>query len=87
MDRYDEDWQEYHCSDCDPSFADEGEESEYDKLYQLMVPVGEPVPDHCPRCGSYLSLLDGDKGLRVANTPAERWAKRREAEAKDEKAD
>jgi len=80
-DRFDEDWQEYHCSDCDPTLGDPDEDSEHDKPYVLMVPEGDPIPDHCPRCGSYLSLLDGEKGLRIANTSAERWAERRRAEA------
>jgi DNA-directed RNA polymerase subunit RPC12/RpoP len=79
-DRYDENWQAYRCSDCDPTIDDEVEE--YKKPYVMLVPEGENVPDHCPRCGSYLSLLDGDKGLCVTNTPGERWQKRREEEAK-----
>jgi NAD-dependent SIR2 family protein deacetylase len=67
VNRYNESWQAYTCSDC---------EEEYDKPYVMVVPEGDPVPEHCPRCGSYLGLCTGDRGLRIANTPAERYAQK-----------
>jgi Zn finger protein HypA/HybF involved in hydrogenase expression len=72
-DRYEENWQSWRCSDCDPEFV----EGYGTKPYVMLVPEGEEVPEHCPRCGSHLSLCDGDKGLRITNTPAERWAAKR----------
>lgn len=77
--RYDEDWQAYACVDCNPEYAASEEEAPYDKPYMILIPEGEPYPDTCPRCGDYLSLVDGDKGLRIANTPAQRWAAQRSA--------
>lgn len=77
-DRYDEDWTAYRCSDCDPTLVfDDPDDpaAEYEQPYVLLVPEGDPTPDFCPRCASYLSLCDGDRGLRIANTPAERWAR------------
>lgn len=77
-DRYDEEWQQYRCSDCDPELADEDEPedpaNQYEKPYVMLVPKGEAKPDLCPRCGSYLSLCEGDTGLHITNTPYERWA-------------
>lgn len=73
-DRLDEEFQLYRCADCDPEHADEGEDRG-DKPYVLLVPMGEEVPDHCPRCGSYLGLCEGADSLRITNTPAERWAR------------
>lgn len=79
-DRFGEAWQEYHCADCHPDTWDEekGEEFKFDKPYVLLVPEGETVPDFCPRCESYLGLCDGAKGLRITNTPAERWIAERD---------
>ena len=69
--RWDDNWQEWRCADCDP---DNGN-SEYDKPYVMLVPVGEPAPSYCPRCDSYLGLCEGDDKLRITNTPAEQWAR------------
>jgi hypothetical protein len=89
-DRWDEDWQEWRCSDCDPDLADddepEGEAHKHEKPYVVLIPLGEPKPDHCPRCSSYLSLCEGDAKLRVTNTPAERYTARQAREAEAENA-
>ena len=75
-DRYDEDWQLHTCVDCDPEYADEDnpedEAHKYDKPYVMVIPVGDPAPDTCPRCGSYLGMTDGDNKLKITNTPATR---------------
>lgn len=84
LNRNDEDWQEFRCSDCDPEHLDDDEESEYEKPYIMLVPVGEPVPDNCPRCGSYLSLLEQTKGLRVTDPRLQRYAEARAKEAEAE---
>lgn len=86
MSRFDEAWQEYSCADCDPTLLGFEDEAEYEKPYVLLVPEGEPTPDLCPRCGSYLSLTDGIKGLQITNTPEERWAKRQAEKALEESA-
>lgn len=72
-----EDWQEFTCADCNPEHDSPGDESGYEKPYVLLLPEGESAPDYCPRCGDYLSFIDGVKGLRITNTPAERGAARK----------
>lgn len=71
-DRFDEEWVEWRCSDCDPAFADD-EPAEYDKPYVMALPRGEATPDYCPRCNSYLSMCEGGGRLHISNRPAERW--------------
>lgn len=73
--RWNESWTEYCCSDCNPDVDRTlGEQPRHAKPYVLVIPAGEEVPEFCPRCGGYRSLLEGETGLRITNTAAERWA-------------
>lgn len=78
-DRFGEEWQAQVCADCDPTLPGM-EDSEYEKPYVILLPMDEPAPDHCPRCGSYLGFCGGGDELRITNTPAERWAAKQEAD-------
>lgn len=82
-DRYDEEWVAFRCSDCDPTLADADEPDDpahnFEKPYVLAVPKGESTPDLCPRCGSYLSLLDTDAELQVTT----KWMRRRAVPRRD----
>lgn len=75
--RDDEEWIEWHCVDCDPEFLRDDEPlspaRDYDRPFVMLVPRGDPVPVNCPRCGSHSTMTQGASGLRVTNTPAERW--------------
>lgn len=73
-DRFDEDWKAWRCADCDPALEDP---AEFSKPYVILLPEAEDSPDHCPRCSSYLSFCEEARGLRITNTPAERYAKER----------
>jgi hypothetical protein len=81
--RLDGDWQLWLCADCNPEYAaaDDDPAQKYDQPYVLLLPAGVPAPDHCPRCASYLPFCEGSGELRITNTPAERWAARRAADA------
>ena len=50
----DERWVEYTCVNCDPD-----SDSDYQRPYTIWLPKNEDGPNYCPRCGSYLSMLDG----------------------------
>ena len=64
-------WLLYKCSDCDPDpvLKDPDEEFEYEGqgTAMLVLPSDIARPDHCPRCGNYLSL---DEGMPVRVTTA-----------------
>ena len=76
IDRLDEEWQAWVCSDCNPDFNDpdpnEPSNSPYEKSFVLLLPKGENAPDYCPRCDSYLSMCEGSSGLRVVSRPERR---------------
>src|SRR6059036_2569987 len=88
FERWGEEFVGMSCSDCDPTLmgADEREELEaegetvYDAPYVFAHPKGEPKPDNCPRCGSYLSLSVDEEALTVHGHTLDRMAAKRAAE-------
>jgi hypothetical protein len=79
--RFDEEWQEWICADCDPTMAGFEEETPYEKQFIILLPKGEDAPEFCPRCKSYLGFCEGADRLKVVNTPEERWAAAQRAKA------
>lgn len=57
-----EPWILYTCTDCDPENLlddadDEDPANKYDIAAQIVLPQRIDKPNHCPRCGSYLSMM------------------------------
>lgn len=72
------------CSDCDPSLWDEDERRQHEadgnayvKAYVFAIPADEEVPDHCPRCGNYLSLSVEEDSLTVHGHIVDRYQTKR----------
>lgn len=61
-------WVAYECSDCHPDTWDEEDgEPKPDAPCTVITTREIGAPDHCPRCGSYLSM-GSDTPTRVAIT-------------------